>query len=104
MNLRVPHRSAPHPLLCQDLQTSQHPDTPAYFFLNGKSCGAARGGLNRGNGGSHQPNLHVARISSRMEQLSTHFTTLTASSHAPALRFAGLFFHSAQVTLHPHTR
>ncbi|CAB1437253.1 unnamed protein product [Pleuronectes platessa] len=36
VNPRVPHRSAPHPLLCQDLQASQHPATPAYFFLTGK--------------------------------------------------------------------
>ncbi|CAB1436704.1 unnamed protein product [Pleuronectes platessa] len=33
MNPRVPHRSALHPLLCQDLQASQYPATPAYFFL-----------------------------------------------------------------------
>ncbi|CAB1419571.1 unnamed protein product [Pleuronectes platessa] len=35
-NPRVPHRSALHPPLCQDLQASQHPATPAYFLLASK--------------------------------------------------------------------
>ncbi|CAB1436719.1 unnamed protein product [Pleuronectes platessa] len=34
MNLRVPHRLAPHPLLNQDLQASQHPAAPAFIYLS----------------------------------------------------------------------
>ncbi|CAB1437655.1 unnamed protein product [Pleuronectes platessa] len=36
MNLCVPHRSAPHPLLNQDLQASQHPAVPAFIYLSYK--------------------------------------------------------------------
>ncbi|CAB1460696.1 unnamed protein product [Pleuronectes platessa] len=36
MNLCVPHRSAPHPLLNQDLRASQHPAAPAFIYLSYK--------------------------------------------------------------------